>query len=194
MPKIVDRVERRAAIAAAAAEAIADEGIEAVTMRGIARRASVTTGAVTHYFSDKDEVILAALLYVDTAMRARLDVALERGLSLVDAMLIHLPNDPASRRDWRVWRAFTDAASRSDLLMDHYRTASAAWLDAATQLLAGQLQRPCAERDAQLVVAVVDAIGDTASADPTSWPIERQRQLLEPCLDCLDACDAVLAP
>ena len=70
MPKIVDRVERRAAIAAAAADAIADEGIEAVTMKGIAARAGVTTGAVTHYFDDKQEVILAALLFVDAAMRA----------------------------------------------------------------------------------------------------------------------------
>ena len=47
-------------------------------MKGIAARAGVTTGAVTHYFNDKDEVILAALLFVDAAMRSRLDVALER--------------------------------------------------------------------------------------------------------------------
>ncbi|MCP3937259.1 MAG: TetR/AcrR family transcriptional regulator [Actinomycetia bacterium] len=187
MPKIVDRVERRATIAAAAADAIADEGIEAVTMKGIAARAGVTTGAVTHYFNDKDEVILAALLFVDTAMRARLDIALERDLTLVDALLVHLPNDPASRRDWRVWRVFADAASRSDLLMAHYRTANAAWLEAATQLLAELLQRTPDERDAQLVVAVVDTIGDAASADPASWPRRRQRQLVQHCLDRLTA-------
>ena len=194
MPKIVDRVERRAAIAAAAADAIAEEGIEAVTMKGIAARAGVTTGAVTHYFDDKDDVILAALLFVDTAMRTRLEFALERGESLVDALLVALPNEPESRRDWRVWRVFTDAASRSEVLMSHYRAANTAWLDIAAQVLAEQLDRKLDERDAQLVVAVVDSIGDTASADPTSWPIERQRQLLERCLDCLDAGDAVLAP
>ena len=195
MPKIVDRVERRAAIAAAAAGAIADEGIEAVTMKGIAARAGVTTGAVTHYFNDKDEVILAALLFVDAAMRSRLDVALERGQSLVDALLAALPNDPASRRDWRVWRVFTNAASRSDLLMSHYRAANTAWLDTAMHVLAEQLERRPDERDAQLVVAVVDSMGDAASADPTSWPIERQRQLIQHCLGRLEVVDdSVLAP
>ena len=195
MPKIVDRVERRAAIAAAAADAIAEEGIEAVTMKGIAARAGVTTGAVTHYFNDKDEVILAALLFVDAAMRSRLDVALERGQSLVDALLATLPNDPASRRDWRVWRVFTDAASRSELLMSHYRAANTAWLDTATHVVAEQIERRPDERDAQLVVAVVDAIGDTASADPASWPRKRQRQLIQHCLDRLEVVDdSVLAP
>lgn len=192
MPRIVDRVERRTAIAAAAADAIADEGIDAVTMKGIADRAGVTTGAVTHYFDDKDEVILAALLFVDAAMRVRLDVALERSQSLVDALLAALPNDPASRRDWRVWRVFTDAASRSELLMSHYRAANTTWLETATHLLAEQLGGEPDRRDAQLVVAVVDSIGDTASADPTSWPEERQRQVIEHCLDRLDV--AVLPP
>ena len=195
MPKIVDRVERRATIAAAAAEAIADEGIEAVTMKGIAARAGVTTGAVTHYFNDKDEVILAALLFVDTAMRARVEVALEDGQSLVDALVAALPNDPASRRDWRVWRVFTDAASRSELLMSHYRAANTAWLDTATRLLADQLERRPDERDTQIVVAVVDAIGDMASADPTSWPLERQRQLIDHCVERLKVVDdSVPAP
>ena len=195
MPKIVDRVERRAAIAAAAADAIADEGIEAVTMKGIATRAGVTTGAVTHYFDDKDEVILAALLFVDAAMRTRIDVALERSGSLVDTLLAALPNDPASRRDWRVWRVFTDAASRSDLLMSHYREANAAWLDTAMHVLAEQLERRPDERDAQLVVAVVDSIGDTASADPAGWPRKRQRQLIQHCLGRLEVVDdSVLAP
>lgn len=195
MPKIVDRVERRAAIAAAAAEAIADEGIEAVTMQGIAARAGVTTGAVTHYFNDKDEVILAALLFVDTAMRARFDVALKRGQSLVDALVAALPNDPAARRDWRVWRVFADAASRSELLMSHYRAANTAWLNTATHVLADQLERRPDERDAQLVVAVVDAIGDMASADPTSWPLERQRQLIHHCVERLKVVDdSVPAP
>ena len=195
MPKIVDRVERRSAIAAAAAEAIADQGIEAVAMKGIATRAGVTTGSVTHYFNDKDEVILAALLFVDTAMRARVDVALEGGQSLVDALVAALPNDPASRRDWRVWRVFTDAASRSELLMSHYRAANTAWLTTATHVLADQLERRPDERDTQIVVAVVDAIGDMASADPTSWPLERQRQLIHHCVERLKVVDdSVPAP
>ena len=62
MPKVVDHEERRSVIASAAADLIAEVGIEAATMKGIAVRAYVTTGAVTHYVDSKDEVILAALL------------------------------------------------------------------------------------------------------------------------------------
>lgn len=181
MPKIVDHEERRASIAAAAAEAIAEDGIEAVTMKGIAERAGVTTGAVTHYFSDKDEVVLAALLLVDAAMQLRLEAALALGHSPVDVLLAALPHDADSRRDWRVWRVFSDRASRSESLLAHYRTSTEAWLQAAT---AGIAERSgCgvdqARLDAEVVVAAVDAIGDAASADHASWPVDRQRRVVE---------------
>ena len=182
MPRIVDHAERRSTIAAAAAELIADDGIEAVTMKGIAQRAGVTTGAVTHYFADKDAVILAALLFVEAEMRRRLQVAVERGDPLVDVLCGSLPIDGPTRRDWRVWRVFTDAASRSELLLQHYRSANAAWLATATQVLSEHLDQTIAERDVELIGAVVDAIGDMASADPDSWPPDRQRALLQHCL------------
>ena len=114
--------------------------------------------------------------------------------SLVDALLAALPNDPVSRRDRRVWRVFTDAASRSELLMSHYRAANTAWLDTATRVLAEQLGRRSDERTAQLVVAVVDSIGDIDSADHTSWPIERQRQLIHHRLDRLEVVDDFVPP
>jgi hypothetical protein len=39
-----------------------------------------------------------------------------------------------------------------------------------------------ARLDAELIVAVVDAIGEAACVDPDDWPVARQRQLLEHCL------------
>ncbi|MEM9745071.1 MAG: TetR/AcrR family transcriptional regulator [Actinomycetota bacterium] len=184
MPKVVDRDERRATIAAAAAEAIADEGIEQATLKSIAARAGVTTGAVTHYFSDKDDVVLAALLHADEAMRSRLDAALDLGRSPVDALLDALPNDETSRRDWLVWRTFSDAAIRSEFLRSQHRRSQSQWLDTATQALAGGdgVTPDDARLDAELVVAVVDAIGDAAAIDPGAWPIARQRSLLEHCM------------
>ena len=182
MPRIVDHAERRSTIAAAAAGLIADDGIEAVTMKGIAQRAGVTTGAVTHYFADKDAVILAALLFVEAEMRRRLQAAVERGDPLIDVLCASLPIDADTRRDWQVWRVFTDAASRSAPLLQHYRSAETAWLQAAMQVIGEHLDPAFAERDVELIGAVVDGIGDTASADPDSWPPERQRALLQHCL------------
>lgn len=184
MPKIVDRDERRSTIAAAASIAIADEGVDNVTLRSIADRAGVTTGAVTHYFTDKDEVILAALLHADAAMHARLDAALAIGRSPVNALLDALPNDAEARREWLVWRTFSDAAIRSEPLRAQHRRSTARWLDAATEAIAGRTgcTRNEALLDAELLVAAFNAIGDAALVDPDSWPIERQRSVLRHCL------------
>ena len=187
VPKIIDRTERRTEIATAAAEAIADEGVEAVTMKGIAARADVTTGAVTHYFASKDEVVLEALLLVDASMEARFTNALRNEGSLIDALLAALPHDAESRRDWSVWRVFSDRASRSDELRAQYRTSSDAWLNAAVDALAAERGASAADLhlDAEIIVGVVDAIGDGASVDPKRWPAKRQRQLLERTLEVL---------
>jgi len=188
LPKIVDRVERRTSIAAAAAEVIAEEGIEAVTMHGIAARAGVTTGAVTHYFADKDEVVLEALLLVDASMQARFESALAQDSPLVDALLAALPHDAVSRRDWSVWRVFSDRASRSASLRSQYRASTSAWLGAAAEALASRRGCPLEDvvLDAEVAVSTVDAIGDAASVDPEAWPVARQRRVLEHVLSVLD--------
>ncbi|MEM9563327.1 MAG: TetR/AcrR family transcriptional regulator [Actinomycetota bacterium] len=193
MPKIVDHDQRRAAIAAAAADAIAADGIEAVTMKGIAERAGVTTGAVTHYFTDKDAVLLEALLLVDASMQRRLDEALTLGRSPTDALLAALPHDAESRRDWCVWRVFSDRASRSDELRRHYRTSTEGWLRAASDSLTGRSgsNEELARLDAEVIVGTVDAIGDAASVDPAGWPVERQRRILDHLLARFDWCGPV---
>ncbi len=184
MPKVVDHEERRAAIASAAADLIAEVGLEAATMKGIAERADVTTGAVTHYFDSKDDVIFAALLLVDRSMQLRLEAGLEVDRPLVDVVLSDLPNDAESLRNWRVWRVFSDAATRSERLREYHRSSSIAWVEAVSAMLADHFgctpQR--ARLDAELLLAVVDGIGSDASVDPDSWPIERQRGLIEHCL------------
>lgn len=185
MPKIVDHEERRTTIATAAAELIAEAGVEAATMKRIGARAGGTTGAVTHYFSDKDELVLAALLLVDGSMQRRFATALETAETPIDALVAALPNDDESRRDWRVWSVFSDYATRSESLLAQYRTSSSAWLDAAIEIIAVQYSRTHeqARLDAEMLVAVVDAIGDAASVDPNSWPADRQRELLQHCFD-----------
>ena len=57
MPKFVDVAERRAQLAAAAARIIGRAGIGAVTLREVAAEAGWTTGALTHYFADKQELL-----------------------------------------------------------------------------------------------------------------------------------------
>ena len=58
MPKVVDIAERRSELAAAAAQLIARSGVGAATIREVAAEAGWTTGALTHYFADKRELLL----------------------------------------------------------------------------------------------------------------------------------------
>ncbi len=83
VPKLVDHEEKRREIAAGAAEAIAEMGIDQVTMVDIAQAAGCTTGCVTHYFDNKDEILLAALRYVDESMTVRLRGARSQTPALV---------------------------------------------------------------------------------------------------------------
>lgn len=181
MPKIVDHEERRASIALAAAEVIAKVGIEGVTMKRIATQADVTTGAVMHYFADKDEVVLEALLAVDASMTSRYEKAMAGGGSRTDLLLATLPHDDESHRDWAVWRVFADYAARSDVLLRQYRETTDSWLEAAIDAVAERTNRSRDEArvDAEVIVATVDAIGDAASVDPVRWPVDRQRRVLE---------------
>ncbi|GAA3030014.1 TetR family transcriptional regulator C-terminal domain-containing protein [Streptosporangium longisporum] len=61
MPKIVDHGERREEVVEAARRIILRDGIEAATTRAIAREAGYSNGVLTHYFADKDDIMLSAL-------------------------------------------------------------------------------------------------------------------------------------
>ncbi|MCT9935042.1 TetR family transcriptional regulator [Planotetraspora sp. A-T 1434] len=61
MPKIVDHEERRGEVVAAARRIILRDGIEAATTRAIAKEAGYSNGVLTHYFADKDDILVSAL-------------------------------------------------------------------------------------------------------------------------------------
>ena len=58
MPRVVDVEQRRAELTDATARLIAKSGIGAATMRDVAAEAGWTTGALTHYFTDKRDLLL----------------------------------------------------------------------------------------------------------------------------------------
>lgn len=52
--------QRKEALVRATLELIAEEGVRGATVRAIAERAEVTQGLIRHYFSTKEELVLAA--------------------------------------------------------------------------------------------------------------------------------------
>ena len=116
MPKVVDRDERRPTIVAAAWRLIAARGIDGVNMRDLAAEAGYTNGALSRYFSGKDEILRAAfeLVLEETNTRIERSVRTHRGLKALRKVCVEImPLTEETRLEARIaislWqRALTD--------------------------------------------------------------------------------------
>ncbi len=125
MPKVVDHDERRAAVIEATCQVIARSGIEAATIRGIATAAGCSTGLVTHYFRNKDDIILAAVKHVFGRSRQRAMAELHGPPmeALERILLDSLPLNETSLLEWRVWLVFWGRAyTNEDLVLEQSRS------------------------------------------------------------------------
>ncbi len=175
MPKLVDHEERRRSIASAAVDAIADQGLDAVKLTDIAKAAGVTTGAVAHYFSDKDAVLAAALDEVCTRLFSGID-APDHELTL-DSITEVLPVTPERRAEWRVWLAYWGRAPNVPALRQIHQQYYDEIEEGTAKTIAGRHPEP--RRAAAAIIAAVDGIGVRVTLEPELWPPERQRALLE---------------
>ena len=120
--------DRRLEVSEAAWRVIVREGLDRTSMRAIAQEMGCTTGVVTHYFRDKQELILFALSRVTTKLTAFMDRALEStsGVKRLVAMLsAFLPLDAERQGILKVWLAFLGyAVGREALMLEHQRSAA----------------------------------------------------------------------
>ncbi|MEM6501847.1 MAG: TetR/AcrR family transcriptional regulator [Cyanobacteria bacterium P01_C01_bin.89] len=111
----------------AAWRVIAREGLDRASMRAIAQEMDCTTGVVTHYFRNKQELILFALHQVTERLRGQMDVAITNlsGVDRLVAMLLSfLPLDQTRQEILQVWVAFLGyAVGRQDLMVEHRHSA-----------------------------------------------------------------------
>jgi TetR/AcrR family transcriptional regulator, transcriptional repressor of bet genes len=178
VPVIVDHAQRRAEIVEAAWHALADLGSEGATMRTIAERAGCSTGRLTHYFKNRDEILVAALRAVHTSAGKRMREAVARADGL-DALrgVIHeaLPLESVSQREWNVWIAFWGLAAAKPSLRREQRTRYAEWRQLIRTLIersveAGDLPPLDARAETDHLVALVDGLGLQSIAGGTSPP------------------------
>ncbi len=97
--------ESRTRIVEAAWRRVAKEGVHGATMRGIAAEAGVTTGFVTHYFEDKEALLVEVLRHNNLRAGDRVidRIGESRGLvALEGAVEALLPIDADTRREWQV--------------------------------------------------------------------------------------------
>ena len=168
MPKIVDHAARRRDFIAAAYATIMEKGLAKATVRAVAKRAGYTTGALVHYFGDKDELIREALDYFGNDVRARMLTAHRDRLgreALRDTIAQALPTDKRSGSSWRVWLALWYHSESSDEMRREERRRYREWIGRLSRMLEeskslGELPRGVdARAEARNLAALVDGIG-----------------------------------
>lgn len=166
-----DHDERRRAIAQVAIGLIAREGLEAATVRRIAAEVGFSTTIVTHYFADKQELLLWAYRAVDEWGRERFERAMARQpVDLVGYLMSMCAVDEVDQTNWRpllgIWdRSLRDPAFASEL---H------GWIDTTLARLVAiiRLRDPdCADPGmvARRLLAMVQGISLQLVFDRESW-------------------------
>ncbi|MFI5477564.1 TetR/AcrR family transcriptional regulator [Streptomyces rubiginosohelvolus] len=124
MPRVADHDARHGQISDAVQRLIVRDGLSAVTVARTAAEAGMSVGLVQHYFTAKDEMLLATFTRVNERFTTRVDASVNRGEAegrtiadmLRQALAELIPLDAARREEFRVRLAFSGQAAHSTRL------------------------------------------------------------------------------
>ncbi|MEM9002861.1 MAG: TetR/AcrR family transcriptional regulator [Cyanobacteria bacterium P01_F01_bin.86] len=103
------QADRRSQVASAAIKLIAQQGLQGASLRAIAHELGCTTGVLTHYFCNKDELLLFLLEVVMERLGEKMVAAAQaiEGIDRLKVMMLSvLPTTDELSQIWRVWLAF----------------------------------------------------------------------------------------
>ncbi|MBB3665278.1 AcrR family transcriptional regulator [Prauserella sediminis] len=120
MPRRVDHDERREEIVIGVIAVMAEQGLEAVSLRSVAQAAGVSMGRVQHYFSSKAELIQhACKLFIQRATAQHGESGdLPRRERLETLLTMGIPGSADERIGTAVWYEFVIAATKDDKIAD----------------------------------------------------------------------------
>src|SRR5271154_435452 len=184
MPARGDHEQRRQQVARIAADLVAAGGLAAATPRRIAEAAGCSTTVVSHYFTDKRDLVTATYREVGDRVAARVEAARSSEDVLVAILEALLPLDEDRTRDWRLLFTFLGlAATDAELTAEQRDRAAAARAQIETALTCDkQADRIPPDTDvptaARFLLSLVLGIGMQALFDPAEWPLERMRMVI----------------
>lgn len=188
--------DRRIEVAQAAWRVIVREGLDRTSIRAIAQELSCSTGVVTHYFRDKEELTLFALDQVFKNVLEEMQAAAKgrEGIDrLVQMICVALPLNDSDRDDWKVWAAFLGySVGREHLVQAHrkrYDFLRQIICQEFADLQTAQLIRADLDvtLEANALIALVDGIGTSVVICPEQFPAEHQQYLVQRYLHALSA-------
>lgn len=183
------RAEARHEVARAACDLVADGGLDNVSMRRIANRLGSTTGYISHYYADKEELLEAALLAALDEVTGAVSAPPETLAEWFDTVVETLPHDERSHRFWRVLAAFQAASLSSphlSVVLRNYAAAGEARLAEHLADLAPPKAGPGGfEVLARAVWVLIDGIGTTSAINPGVLSGDQQRVVLRAAVHAL---------
>jgi len=183
-PSTSERSERRRReVCEAACRVIVRNGLETTTMRDISREGGFTTGVLTHYFPDKQAVIVGSFLAASedwfAELRRRLAVAGTPDEQLVALVHLALPSDSERRAEYRLWSEMWTYAGRDPDFAAQIVETDAVWereirgvLDRARE--AGLVTNIDAAAEAAVLARLIDGLALRAWIG-NSWEDARGR-------------------
>lgn len=186
MPKIVNHDQRRKKIALAAIEVISSKGLESTKLTDIGRLAGVTTGAITHYFNDKDAVLMAALeVAYDTMFERMSRVTKKSEYGLFEVLSKALPTSPKSRQTMSVWLAFWSRSIPETKVAQQQIAFHDRWHNFVKEQLIHYFKmtnKPVLENIDDLsegITAQINGLIIRGLVDASDWPKDRQHRMLK---------------
>jgi AcrR family transcriptional regulator len=163
MPREVDANLKRSEFVDATWRVIRREGLAAATLRRVATEASCTTGALTHYFSNREALLVQALRTAHFAAGARMIEAARKvkgDLKRLETIVLEaLPLDPERMQEWKTHITFWGEASDNEMLRQENARRFGEWGELLEQYLAPIVRRPEAlKREAMLLMGLIDGL------------------------------------
>lgn len=188
MPKVVDHEQKRKLIAESAWNIIKEKGIEHASIRAVAGAAGLSPGALRHYFSTQDELLLFIVDYYLTRGVARAEERLEISPIPMNAareiLLQLLPLDAEKRTASGVWwifaiRSLTSLAlqAKKDELTDglHYLTKAVLEILDEAKLLPSSVD---IQLETLRLAAIVEGLTILALLRPELYTLETVEQIV----------------
>lgn len=180
MPKQVDADARRAELAAATRRVILRHGLEATTLREVAREAGWSIGVIAHYFDTKDELLRYSLADPAWIMN-RFDTTVPDGLASVRRIIERLLPLTAEMRDmWQVWMTFWVSWPGDHSWDEERRRRQRRFRRYCRSLVRhardrGELEADVdAQRIGDALAILLHGMSVQAVMDPRAWPQRRQ--------------------
>lgn len=186
MPAKGDHQARRADVAEAVWRVLAASGFGGLTLRAVATELGASTGLLTHYFRNKQELVrYAHEVAANRTDNRPLLTAQEPGLASLRVALVNvLPLTPDSAAMSRVWVSFWDAALGDPSLSEAQQARYVRWrarLEECVESAKSRGELPGGSSSDVAVRAAAFAHGLVVQAlfDPVRLPASRQLALLD---------------